>query len=234
MKKIEDVCVIIQARLSSERCPRKMVRPFAGSSLTEIAINKVLASKIIPKDNFYLSVHEPELVEIGERLNVNVFKRSKKSALWDGGEGAHIKDMYEWHDKLPFKYVIFINACAPLLQTSTIDNFFKSYLNSNSSGMFAVLPKKNYFWTTSGKMINNWPENEAAMNTKTVEVTLEAAHCLYASKMDTIKDGIWMGDFQKPGDIELVEMPERDAFDVDYEWEFNLYEALYKSINNID
>ena len=79
-------------------------------------------------------------------------------------------------------------------------------------------------------MINEWPENEAAMNTKAVEVTLEAAHCLYASSMNTIKDGIWMGDFQKAGDIELVEMPERDAFDIDHEWEFNLYEALYRSL----
>lgn len=234
VKKIEDVCVIIQARLLSERCPRKMIRPFAGSNLTEIAINKVLNSRVIPRDNFYLSVYEPELREIGEKMDINVFHRSQKSALWDGGEEAHIKDMYEWHDKLPFKYVVFINACAPLLRTETIDNFFLKYLESESDGMFAVLSKKNYFWTTTGEMINAWPENESAMNTKSVETTLEAAHCLYASRMDTIKDGVWMGEFMMPGDIELVSMPEEDAFDIDYEWQFELYENLYIAIGKND
>jgi CMP-N-acetylneuraminic acid synthetase len=233
MKKIEDVCIIIQARLSSQRCPRKMIRPFAGSSLTEIAINKVLNSKIIPKDNFYLSVYEPELREVGERLGVNIFHRSEYSAVWDGGvKDLYLKDMYEWHDKLPFKYVVFVNACAPLLKTTTIDNFFSAYLESDNDGMFAVLPKKNYFWNTKGEMLNKWPPTERVMNTKAVEPTLEAAHCLYASRMDTIKDGVWMGDFQTPGEIELVEMPEEDAFDVDYEWEFELYEALYKQLEH--
>jgi len=204
-----------------------MIRPFADSNLTEIAINKILASKVIPKENFYLSVHEPELVSVGEKCGVNVFKRSLKSALWDGGEGAHIKDMYEWWDKIPFKYTVFVNACAPMLTTKTIDDFFVSYANSDSDGMFAVVPKRNYFWNQSGVMINAWPENEAAMNTKTVEITLEAAHCLYASRLDTIGDGIWMGDFNKPGDIELVSMPESEIFDVDHEWEFRVYEAMY-------
>jgi len=227
MKKIKDVCVIVQARLSSQRCPNKMIRPFADTTLTDLCIEKLLNSKVIPKENIVLSVHEPELVAIGEKHGVNIFRRSKKSAFWDGGEGSHIKDMYEWWDKIPFKYTVFVNACAPMLRTQTIDNFFVSYMNSESDGMFAVLPKKNYFWNSSGEMINEWPAREPCMNTKAVEKTFEAAHCLYASRLNTIGHGIWMGDFNVPGDIELVEMPEADAFDVDYEWEFQAYEAMY-------
>ena len=38
--------------------------------------------------------------------------------------------MYEWHNKLPFKYVIKINGCLPLLKTETIDEFhISSWLN---------------------------------------------------------------------------------------------------------
>jgi len=82
-------------------------------------------------------------------------------------------------------------------------------------------------------MINKWPDGEPCMNTKAVEATYEAAHCLYASRLDTIGDGIWMGDFNTPGDIELVEMPEFDAFDVDYEWEFKAYESMYVQLKKI-
>ena len=225
MKNIEDICIIVQARLSSQRCPNKMIRPFAGDTLTGIILKKLKKSKVIPTKNIYLSVHEPELIKIGHENGINIFHRSYESAVWDGGEGTHITGMYEWWDKLPYKYAILINACAPMMSTQTIDNFYNSYVNSKSDGMFAVIKKKNYFWNKSGKLIVPWPEGEPCMNTKAVTETLEAAHCLYAGRMDLIGQGIWMGDFNN-GEIELVPMPEEETFDVDYEWEFSLYEKL--------
>ena len=51
------------------------------------------------------------------------------------------------------------------------------------------------------------------MNTKTIPFTYEAAHCLYAGRMDKIKEGVWMGDFNKPGDIELFPMEEEECLD---------------------
>lgn len=232
MKKASEVAVLVQARLSSERCPRKMVRPFAGTTLTDITCEKILASKVIPKENFYLAVNEPELVSIGEKHGVNVFKRSDFSAKWDGGAGTHIREMYEWWDKIPFKYVVLVNACVPFMSTETIDGFFQHYLQTDSDGMFAVMEKKNYFWDTNGDFITPWPKDEPTLNTKAVGVTWEAAHCLYASRLSSIDDGIWMGDFQKKGDIELYPVEEMDCFDVDYEWEFKAYEAMYKALSD--
>ena len=226
MKNIEDVCVVIQARLSSERVPRKMIRPFAGTNLTDIAVKKILESKIIPKQNFYLSVHERELRDVGIQNDVNIFHRSKESALWDGGPGYALTGMYEWWNKLPFKYVVLVSACCPMLKTETIDNFFMNYLESDSDGMFAVIEKKNYFWNMEGECL--FPLTEAAMNTKTATPVYEAAHCLYAGKMESIGQDVWMGDFRNKGEIELVTVPEAEIFDVDYEWEFELYQALYK------
>jgi CMP-N-acetylneuraminic acid synthetase len=233
MKKAQEVAVVVQARLSSERCPRKMIRPFAGSTLTEVMVRKILSSNVIPKENFYLSVYDPELKEIGHRLGANVFDRSESSALWDGGPTSHIKDMYEWHDKIPFKYVILVSACTPLLEVSTIDNFFNAYLDTDSDGLFAVVEKKNYFWNKEGTLISRWPETEPAMNTKAVEATYEAAHCLYAGRLEKIREGIWMGDFQKPGDIELFPISENEIYDVDYEWQFPIVESIYKTVNKI-
>ena len=225
-KQIEDIAVLIQARLGSQRCPQKMIRSFAGSTLTDIAIEKILASNIIPKSNFYLAVHEKELIEIAHKHKVNAFVRSEKSA---NSEGTPMTEMYEWWNKLPYKYVILVNACAPMLTTETIDEFVKAYMNSESNGMFGVVEKRNYFWNQEGALINAWPDGEAVMNTKVVAPTLEAAHCLYAGKLEDIGQDIWMGDFQKSGDIELFSMKEEEIFDIDHEWEFNLYEALYKA-----
>ena len=225
MKNIDDVAVIVQARLNSERVPKKMIRPFAGSTLVDIFCEKIKNSKTIKKENFYLSVYEKELLNIANKHGIQTFHRSEKSA---NSEGTPLGEMYEWWNKIPFKYAILINACAPMLKIETIDEFVKSYCDSDSDGMFGVIEKKNYFWNKEKEMITPWPESQACMNTKMVGVTYEAAHCLYAGRLDKIGSGIWMGDFKKPGEIELFPMKEEEVLDIDYEWEFNAYEAVYR------
>ena len=54
-KDIRDICFIIQSRLDSKRLPGKMLKPFAGSNLFEITINKLLNCSFIPNENIYLS-----------------------------------------------------------------------------------------------------------------------------------------------------------------------------------
>lgn len=223
MKKIEDVAILIQARLGSQRIPQKMIKPFAGTTLTDIFMEKVKKCKSFPIDNFYLSANEPELVDIARKHNINIFLRSRESAK---SEGTPMSLMYEWHDKLPHKYVVLINACVPFLKPETIDAFVESYLESDKTGMFAVMTKKNYFWNYNGQLIT--PLTEDVMNTKTVQSTFEAAHCLYASRLDTIKDGIWMGDFRK-NEIKLFPVEEKEVFDIDYPWQFELCEKLWES-----
>ena len=223
-KHIDEIAIIIQARLGSQRVPSKMIKPFAGTTLLDIALENIRQCKSFDDTNFYLSVYENELIDIGKKHNVQIFERSKKSA---NSEGTPMTEMYEWWDKIPFKYGILINACAPFLTAETIDSFVESYKSSDSEGMFGVIEKKNYFWDSNKKLIT--PLTEAVMNTKTVPVTYEAAHCLYAGRLDRIGESVWMGDFSRPGNIELFPMREEEVFDVDYQWQFDMYENLYRN-----
>jgi len=225
MKKVEDVAVIIQARLSSQRCPQKMIRPFANTTLMDIALQKLQDSKI-PNENVWCSVYEPELKELCSKYPFNVYERTEKSAL---SEGTPMTEMYEWWDKLPHKYVVMVNACAPMLTKETIENFYFDYCKSEKAGMFAVMDKKNYFWDEDGTILT--PLKEDVMNTKTAKIIKEAAHCLYAGSLEKVGQGVWMGDFNKPNDIELWSMAERESLDIDYEWQFNMCESLYKMRN---
>jgi CMP-N-acetylneuraminic acid synthetase len=223
-KNIEDVAIVIQARLGSQRVPQKMIKPFAGTTLIDIFLDKIKQCKSFPLSNFYLSAYEKEIKEIAQRHSVNVFHRSEKSAK---SEGTPMTEMYEWHDKLPHKYVILINACVPFMKSETIDAFVNEYVATDENGMFAVINKKNYFWDSNGVILT--PLTEDVMNTKTMSPTSEAAHCLYASRLDTIQDGIWMGDFNKPGQIKLFPIAEEETLDIDYPWQFNMCEALWRN-----
>ena len=222
-KKISDILFIIQSRLNSQRVKRKMVRPFSNSNLFEIAVKKVLSSKIIPKENFYVSVYEEELKNIALKHSVNIFHRSEESANNDNS----LKKIYEWHDKLNFKYVIKINPCSPLLRIETIENFTEVFLKQDEENLFGVIKLNDYFWDESKKLTTPWPKDQTIMNTKAVEATYKAAHVLYASRLDLIKQNKFMGDFQKENGIKLFEMNELECFDIDYEWQFKVAELLY-------
>lgn len=225
MKNIQDVCFIISARLNSQRVPQKMVRQFHNSNLFEICISKLANSTFIPKENIFCSLYDKELIDIANKYNLNVFERSYESANNDNS----LQKIYEWHNKLPFKYVILINSCQPFLKIETIENFTKKFLEIDEEGMFGVIKKKNYFWNKDGIMVTPWPEDQTILNTKAVEETYEAAHSLYASRLDSIKNDIFMGSFQKKNDPVLFEMDEFEVFDIDYEWQFKFAEEYYKN-----
>ena len=226
MDKLQNTVFIVQARLNSQRVPNKMLRPFADKNLFGIVLDKLLSSNIIPSSQIFASVYEEELIEEASiKRNINTFQRSYESANND----SDITKIFEWHDKLPFKYVVIISACNPLLKVETIDAFVKQFVEQEEDNLFGVIEKKQYYWNKEGVMITPWPEGQTLMNTKAVEPTYEAAHVLYASPMDLIKEHKYMGDFSKPGGIKLFKMDELEAFDIDYEWQFTTAELLYKN-----
>ena len=79
-KNIEDVCIVVQARLGSERVPGKMLKPFSNSNLVDILFKKLKNLKNIPQSNIFLSAHEEELKEVAKSNRINIYERSKKSA----------------------------------------------------------------------------------------------------------------------------------------------------------
>ncbi len=225
MKDINDICIVVQARLGSQRVPGKMLKSFAGSTLVDILFKKLNQSTVISQNQIYFSAYEQELKDVANKHSINIFDRSKQSAF---SEGNPLSEIYEWHNKLPFKYTVLISACNPLLKIETIDNFIKSFIKSDKEGGFAVFEKKTYYWDQTGNPITNWG-NSRIMNTKFVEPIYEAAHCLYASRLDIIKDGFWM-DTNLPPKPELFIMDELEAFDIDYEWQFKIGEQLYENL----
>ena len=228
MKNVNDIAFIVQARLNSQRVPRKMIKPFAGTNLFGIILDKLLTSDVIPSENIIASVYEEELFhEANTKRNIRTFERSYESANNDND----LRKIYEWHDKLPHKYVVLISGCNPLLCVSTIDSFVNAYVNQEEDNLFAVMEKKQYYWNKEGSLVTPWPADQTIMNTKAVEPTYEAAHVLYASPMDIIKDYRFMGDFEKEGGIKLFTMPELEAFDIDEQWQFETAEVLYEKFN---
>tara|TARA_Y100000593_G_C4298782_1_gene332195 strand:- start:1145 stop:1825 length:681 start_codon:yes stop_codon:yes gene_type:complete len=226
MKKVNDICILIQARLDSTRVPRKMIKPFANSNLVEILFEKLKKSSIIPIENIYFSAWDKELKQIANKHDINIHHRAELSAK---SEGIKLQELFDWHNVLPYKYVILISACNPLLKIETIDAFVEHFLYSEKENCFAVFEKRTYYWDNEKNNLTDW-KDLTSMNTKFVEPIYEAAHCLYASRMDIIGDGYWMNT-ESPPKLDLFTMDELESFDIDYEWQFEVAEKIYKTIS---
>ncbi len=225
MKALDDIAVIVQARLGSQRVPRKMLRPFVGTTLLDITLDTLAQVTALVPENLVLCVHEPELVAVGERHGVRIFHRSARSAA---SEGQPMAELYEWWNRLPQTYGVLVNACLPFLRAATIDAFIRQYAASPAEGLFGVIERRNYFWDQNGALLTALPGERAVMNTKTVGVTYEAAHALYAGRLARIGEGVWMGRLDRPGEVELFPMAEEECLDIDYPWQFHLAECWYR------
>jgi CMP-N-acetylneuraminic acid synthetase len=223
-KNLKDIAVVVQARLGSTRVPNKMLRPFAGTTLVDILLDKLTHSNLINPNQVYLSFYEKGLKDVGTKYPFNIFDRSEQSA----NEEYNLPVIFEWWDKLPGKYVILISACNPLLSLTTIEGFIKDFIESDKQGAFTVFEKKTYYWDIDGNSITDW-KGSPSMNTKFVNPIYEAAHCLYASRMDIIGQGNWV-DTNSPWKTELIPMNELEGFDIDYEWQFKVAEQLYLNL----
>ena len=234
MKNKDNVAVIVQARANSQRIKNKMTKEFAdGESLWKIACEKLLSLSDLSY-TCYLSVcpEDIELYNIAKSFSkdykwstINLFERGHEGANVDTG----LDKIYEFWNKIPQEYCVLINPCLPFLSVKTIKRFVDTYIKSEHEGLFGVMEKKDYFWNTDGIMTTPWPEGMDILNTKAVDMTYQAAHALYGTKLSLVGAGKWMGSFQKKNDPALFVMKEEECLDIDYQWQFDAYSQLYKS-----
>jgi CMP-N-acetylneuraminic acid synthetase len=213
MKDVSRIALIIQARVNSSRLPGKMILPFADSNLVEISIEKVKKSNF-PISNFYLSIRDQEIIDISKKHGVNYYYRSDNSVRNDDVVAFTLPEVLEWWDKLDYDYYILMSACNPLLKISTLNSF----------------EHRRFFFKPSGEIFqeyNGTEQQKRTFNTKFVE-PIYSAGPLRAGKMSDIGKHIYMGDFNIPNSVPFFKYNSDEYIDIDYRWEFEAAQALYK------
>jgi len=211
-----DVAVWAAARISSERCKQKMVRPFADTSLTDICLEKF--SKI--GGNTFFAGYEPLFKKKCELHGVTFVQRSEESALADGPALT----IWDFIAEQPYEYFLQVNACQPFLRTETISKFLEICIEDDKP-KFAVIRKNNYFTDTDGNPYN-FTKDLKLMNTKEVAPVYEFAHSLYFFRKSYFLEHGRYWDWNEVRYIELEEGIE--VFDIDLENQFKMAEAMWQ------
>lgn len=204
-------------RTLSERCRNKMLRPFAGTTLTDIALGKL---RTFGRQAFFAGHDEPFREKCLQHA-VPFVHRSAHSASIDGP----ITEILSFLHDLPYTHYLIVNSCLPFLRTETIQEFLDDCVAGDLAPAFAVVRRKNHFITPDHRPLN-FPLDLKTINSKTVEPVLEFAHALYFFDRDYffIHGRYW--DWRT---VRLLEVKDpREVIDIDTEEDFELAEALWR------
>jgi molybdopterin-guanine dinucleotide biosynthesis protein A len=215
------VGVFAFARKQSQRCPNKMLRPFAGTTLTDIALDKLAAFG----PGAFFAAHEDEFREKSERHGVRFVRRSLESATLD----EPIVDILSFLRELPFTHLLIVNGCLPFLETTTIRRFLDNCIAGGMAPAFAVTRRQNHFISMEHRPLN-FPADMKTINSKTVEPVYEFAHALYFFEKAYF---FTHGAYWDWGTVRLLEAGTRtELVDIDTEEDFTFAQALWKGLRS--
>lgn len=213
--------ILINARLQSTRLPRKLLLPFAGTTLVDIALEKL--DKMDFVGHRYFAVAEDELKQRVKRYgNIELLERRPESVK--PGYGDH-RVIYEHYARCDSDYIMWFNPCSPLLSVETVSKVVDYVLSSNHNSYTSVVPTTDWIFDSEGNAVTN--RNASVVSTGHSQKFYRVAHAFHVFNKE-----FFLKDYQcwtlKKNDPHLVEIPEEESYDVNTSLEFEVAEAAYR------
>ena len=204
-------------RIQSQRCVNKMLRPFGGTTLADIALGKLKAFE----PHSFFAAYDDEFRQKCLAHKVPFVPRDLRSVSID----EPITDILSFLRDVPYTHLLIVNSCLPFLQVPTIRRFLDECVAGDLAPAFAVIRRKNHFLSLDQRPLN-FPADLTTINSKTVEPVLEFAHALYFFERDYF---FAHGRYWDWHTVRLLEVPDpRELVDIDTEADFEFAEALWR------
>lgn len=163
------------AREASTRLRKKMVRPFAGTTLFDIYMKKfeVLKDcKLFCGIGMAVPTSDKELWVIAAKYDVPMIEeipRENPAPIARNKELYYLKDIDATH-------IMWVNGCLPMLKVHTICDLAWEFLaNHHYQSLEPVLSRKQHFW----KLATGEPLNQHATSLQHTEAVGESCQALH-------------------------------------------------------
>lgn len=215
-KQKSDISAFLNVRENSTRCKNKMLRSFSGTTLLDICLNKM--HELSYMEIFY-GAHENDLLDKAKDYSfLNIVKRSYDSAHSDNDPSK----IFEILNKIPTKWVLWINPCVPFLEMATVNSAVDTFLASENNSLTSVKKIQGWFYDMGGAPLTSY-----SIATQDSDCLFEAAHAFHIYDREFMIENNMLWSNQR-GDPLLFPIPLEQSYDIDTEDEFFLYENLYK------
>lgn len=211
--------IIMTVRTQSQRCPRKMLRPFYnGKNLTEIA-----AEKFKGNPNVYIAGNEAVFEEIAERYGISYIHRSDRSVM-----GETIPEYLEFIKDLNCDAVSLFNVCCPLATAETMEEAIRIYRREGCRTLKPVVQDHEVYLDHNYLPLT---EDAAVANSKMRKPLYRICNNLDVFDRKYVLEHGELYDEYLPGDPYFMTIDEEETPDIDTEaqfaWAKSLYEAKY-------
>lgn len=225
------ISVFLPCRAGSERVPHKNTRTFAGieGGLLKIKLQQLIACNAI--DTIVLSTNDEEVIQLAETLSSDKIKIDRRP--------EHLATSSTSTDDL-IKYVptiisegavLWTHVTSPFIDGKIYEEAINVYkdalLKGENDSLMSVTALRTFIWNKEGAV--NYDRNkEKWPRTQTIEPLYEINSGIFLADIDiyrNLQDRIG----QKPF---LFENNDIDSFDIDWEEDFFIAEAIYNKLRS--
>ncbi len=225
------ISVFLPCRAGSERVPHKNTRTFAGieGGLLKIKLQQLIACNAI--DTIVLSTNDEEVIQLAKTLSSDKIKIDRRP--------EHLATSSTSTDDL-VKYVPTIISEGAVLWThvtspfidgriyeEAIDAYKKALTKGENDSLMSVTALRTFIWNKEGA-INYDRNKEKWPRTQTIEPLYEINSGIFLADIDIYKN-LQDRIGQKPF---LFENNDIDSFDIDWEEDFFIAEAIYNKLRS--
>ena len=166
---------IIHARKDSTRCPNKHLRDLNGTTLIDIALEKLSKLNL---DEKYLAVYDEELKD-KVIDGVQILHREYESVA---PGNCHHSVMYKHLNDVKSDFIVNYNPCQPFLDVYKVQEVIDWFIHSKYDSAITVAKERNFFWDTRSNPVN-FKENDR-LSTTSGPWVYKATHSLVFYKKD--------------------------------------------------
>lgn len=223
------ISVFLPCRAGSERVPHKNTRTFAGveGGLLKIKLQQLIACNAI--DAIVLSTNDDEVIHLAEELSshkIKIDRRPKHLAT----SSTSTDDLVKYVPTIIHEgAVLWTHVTSPFIDEKIYEEAINAYKDVLAKGeydsLMSVTSLRTFIWNKEGA-INYDRQKEKWPRTQTIEPLYEINSGIFLADINiytNLQDRIGKKPF-------LFENNDIDSFDIDWEEDFFIAEAIYKKL----
>ena len=225
------ISVFLPCRAGSERVPHKNTRTFAGieGGLLKIKLQQLIACNAI--DTIVLSTNDEEVIQLAETLSSDKIKIDRRPEHL-ATSSTSTDDLVKYVPSIISEgAVLWTHVTSPFIDGKIYEEAINVYKDALSKGendsLMSVTALRTFIWNKEGAV--NYDRNkEKWPRTQTIEPLYEINSGIFLADIDiyrNLQDRIG----QKPF---LFENNDIDSFDIDWEEDFFIAEAIYNKLRS--
>ena len=225
VRSMKSISFFLPVRAGSERVKNKNTRDFAGIKGGLLA-NKLRQLKETDKlDEVIWSTNDASAIQIAENMSFPKLRIIRRpDCLCDSS--TNLKDLIRYVDGITeCAHVLWGHVTTPLVDAEQYDKAIECYFEALDNGydsLISVNSFRNFLLDGEGRMVNNstgleWPR------TQDLTPLYEINHAMFIAPRKIFGEGRRTGKFPK-----LYELEKIRSYDVDWDDDFAITEALYK------